>query len=239
MRIHITTLLSNLRPANLRPAKLTRQINRNKLRNAPVLLNRTAAPGSSKHSDPLTPVDPQPAFAALVDRNSRFLYRVAFSLLGNRQDAEDAVQETFMKLLRTNALRPNGTEGIQDERAYLARAVWRSGLDRLTSAPARAMRHAEDIADLNLASETTSPEQHAVDASDRDLMRRLIAGLPEDLRQPLILSAIEEMRPSVVAATLGIPEATVRTRIHRAKAELRRRFEALTARPASALEARP
>ena len=188
----------------------------------------------------MIPTEPQTTFASLVDRHSRFLYRIAFSLAGNRQDAEDTVQEMFMKLFRTNATRPHWQEdwqaGIKDERAYLARAVWRTGLDRLATAHSRAMRYAEDVTELPLSTATPSPEQHAVDSSDRALMRRLIAGLPDDLRQPLILSAVEEMRPSDVAATLGIPEATVRTRIHRAKAELRRRFASLT--PVATVEAR-
>ncbi len=179
---------------------------------------------------------PEPhTFASLVDRHSRFLYRVAFTLTGNRQDAEDTVQETFMKLFRTNASRPHWQEEIQDERAYLARAVWRTGLDRLATSHAKAMRHAADVTELPLSTPVPSPEQHALDSSDRALMRRLIASLPDDLRQPLILSAVEEMRSSDVAAALNIPEATVRTRIHRAKLELRRRFVALT----PVLELRP
>ena len=181
-------------------------------------------------------MNPSTAFASLVDRHSRFLYRVAFALTGNRQDAEDTVQETLMKLFRTNASRPQWQQDLQDERAYLARAVWHTGLDRLSTAHAKAMRYAEDVTNLTLSTPAASPEQDAIDSSGRALMHRLLAGLPEDLRQPLILSAVQEMRPSDVAATLGIPEATVRTRIHRAKAELRRRFAALT--QASALEAR-
>ena len=55
-------------------------------------------------------------------------------------------------------------------------------------------------------------------------MRTLIEALPEIFRQPLLLSAIEGMKSQEVAAVLGIPEATVRTRIFRAKAELRERF---------------
>jgi RNA polymerase sigma-70 factor (ECF subfamily) len=49
------------------------------------------------------------------------------------------------------------------------------------------------------------------------LLERLIAVLPEKLREPLILSAIEEMAPSEVAATLGINEAAVRSRVFRAR----------------------
>ncbi len=86
------------------------------------------------------------------------------------------------------------------------------------------MRHAEDVSEMELASAGPSPEQAAMAGSERELMRVLIAGLPEVLRQALVLSAVEGMRSGQVAAILEIPEGTVRTRVMRAKAELRRRF---------------
>ncbi len=165
------------------------------------------------------------AFAALVDRHARLLYRVAFGLLRNHQDAEDAVQETLLKLYRLDAW-----HGLDDERAFLARAVWRSGLDRLSSASARAMKHAEDVNEIEIASPSASPEENALGASARTVMRTLIEKLPETLRQPLVLSAIEGMRSHEVAAVLGIPEGTVRTRVMRARTELRRSFLAQEAR---------
>ena len=64
---------------------------------------------------------------------------------------------------------------------------------------------------------------------DRELLRRLIDGLPEELRRTLVLSAVEEMTSREVAAAMGIPEGTVRTRVMRARAELKRRFEAMRA----------
>lgn len=164
--------------------------------------------------------DAEELFAALADRHARFLYRVAHSLLGNRQDAEDAVQDTLLKLFRTGAWR----QPMRDERAYLARAVWRCGLDRRTTVESRAMRHAEDVAALGLRSAGLSPEDEALAAADRALLARLLAALPEELRQTLLLSAIEGMSGAEVAATLAVPEATVRTRLHRARGELRRRF---------------
>ena len=54
-----------------------------------------------------------------------------------------------------------------------------------------------------------------------DVLERMIAALPEKLRQPLILSTIEEMSPREVAATLGINEAAVRSRVFRARQILR------------------
>ncbi len=151
--------------------------------------------------------------------------------LRNQQDAEDAVQETLLKLYRGDAWQA-APERIQDEQAYLARSVWRAGLDRLGTAGAKAMRYAEDVSEMELQSAGMNPEQVVMAGSERELMRVLIEGLPETLRQPLVLSAVEGMRSGQVAAILEIPEGTVRTRVMRAKAELRRRFVQATLIPA-------
>ena len=58
-------------------------------------------------------------------------------------------------------------------------------------------------------------------------LERLIAALPEKLRQPLILSAVEEMSPREVAATLGINEAAVRSRVFRARQILKEKLAGL------------
>ena len=75
------------------------------------------------------------------------------------------------------------------------------------------MKHAEDVTEMQIQASGPNPEESALDHADRALMRRMIDALPEDLRQPLMLSAIEEMRSHQVAAILGIPEGTVRTRV--------------------------
>jgi RNA polymerase sigma-70 factor (ECF subfamily) len=153
------------------------------------------------------------AFVSLVERQGRFLYRVAYSVLRNSHDAEDAVQETFLKLYRTAAW-----EGMQEERAYLARVVWRIAVERL---PRREMVQAEDEA---LVAAGASPEDGAVRSVEAARLRRLIEMLPEELRQPLVLSGLEEMSSREVGAVMGIPEGTVRTRLMRARAELRRQY---------------
>jgi RNA polymerase sigma-70 factor (ECF subfamily) len=165
------------------------------------------------------------AFAEVVDRHARLMYRVAFSLLRNAQDAEDAVQETLLKLYRGETWRQ-----MDDEKAFLARSVWRVGLNRLGTQSAKAMRHAEDVTEMGLASGELSPEDRVVGAAERALLRRLIDELPENFRQALVLSAIEGMQSREVAEVLGVPEATVRTRVMRAKTELRRRFAQLAER---------
>jgi RNA polymerase sigma-70 factor, ECF subfamily len=160
-------------------------------------------------------------FEELVARQARFMFQVAFGLLRNRQDAEDAVQEAFLKLYRTD-----GWLRMESEKGFLARTVWRVALDHLP----RAAEQMQDVSEMQLSATGgagVSPEQIAVNEDERLVLRRLIDGLPEELRQPLVLSSIEEMTSREVAEVMGIPEGTVRTRVMRARAELRRRFVAM------------
>lgn len=69
-----------------------------------------------------------------------------------------------------------------------------------------------------------SPEATAVSSSGIARIHRLIDTLPEDLRQPLVLSTLDEMTSAQIGAALGIPEGTVRTRIQRARMLLRQKL---------------
>jgi RNA polymerase sigma-70 factor (ECF subfamily) len=156
-------------------------------------------------------------FAEMAERQARFMFRVAHGLLRNVQDAEDAVQEALLKLYRGD-----GWRAMEDERAFLARTVWRVGLDVVARRP----KGSEPL-EGEFTAGGESAEQSLVGHGERELLRRLIEGLPEELRQPLVLSAVEEMTSREVALAMGIPEGTVRTRVMRARAELKRRFEAM------------
>jgi RNA polymerase sigma-70 factor (ECF subfamily) len=160
-------------------------------------------------------------FAEMAERQARFMFRVAHGLLRSVQDAEDAVQEALLKLYRTD-----GWLRMQDEKAFLARTVWRVGLDVVARRP-RGTDPLEDDAGREFAAGGESAEESLVGHGERESLRRLIEALPEELRQPLVLSAIEEMTSREVAIAMGIPEGTVRTRVMRARAELKRRFEAM------------
>ena len=160
-------------------------------------------------------------FAEMAERHARFMFRVAHGLLRSLQDAEDAVQEALLKLYRTD-----GWLRMEDEKAFLARTVWRVGLDVVARRP-KSTEPLDDGAGREFAAGTESAEQSLVGHSERELLRSLIEALPEELRQPLVLSAIEEMTSREVAIAMGIPEGTVRTRVMRARAELKRRFEAM------------
>jgi len=161
-------------------------------------------------------------FALLVARHTRLMFRVAFSLLRNKQDAEDAVQEAFLKLYRGEAWRR-----MENERAFLARTVWRVALDRLPNGRMQEEKQQSfNETAGEFASAEGSPETCAVRSAQSARLRSMIDALPEDLRRVLVLSAIEELNSREIAELIGIPEGTVRTRMMRAREELKRLFEA-------------
>lgn len=162
-------------------------------------------------------------FAALVERQWKFAYQVAWAMLRNAYDAEDAAQEVFLKILRARAW-----HDLRDERAFIARAAWRSAVDRLRARKARISADpvpagaTEDH--LFGPSGDPDPEQLAIAANWEAAVHRLIDSLPEDLRQPLALSV--DMNSREIAAAMGIPEGTVRTRLLRARQVLRQKLAA-------------
>jgi RNA polymerase sigma-70 factor (ECF subfamily) len=165
------------------------------------------------------PVDDEVAarvarFAALVERQSRFVFRVAYAVLRNTEDAEDAVQETFLKLYRSGAW-----ERVANERAFLARVAWRISVGRL---PRRTGTSVNEP-----LSSASNPEDAAIAADWSVAVHRLIDTLPEELRQPLALSTVEEMSSHEIAEVMGIAEGTVRTRLMRARQVLRKKLSAL------------
>ena len=161
------------------------------------------------------------SFAELVHRHARQMFSIAFAVVRNAQDAEDAVQETFLKLYRGKAWL-----GMRDEKAFLARSVWRTALDRLSARGPLAL----ELDELQVATSGESPEGSALRKAQAERLRTMIDVLPEELRQVLILHAIEDMTSREVAKVLGIAEGTVRTRLMRARNELKRRFEAAQGR---------
>jgi RNA polymerase sigma-70 factor (ECF subfamily) len=155
-------------------------------------------------------------FAALVERQSRLVYRVAYAVVRNAHDAEDVVQETFLKLYRAGVW-----EDMRDERAYLARTAWRIAVDKLPKA-----RNQPLSPDLQ-SNESQNPEDAVVSADWSATVHRLVDALPEELRQPLALAAVEELNSRQIAQVMGIAEGTVRTRILRARQMLKLKLAGL------------
>jgi RNA polymerase sigma-70 factor (ECF subfamily) len=160
---------------------------------------------------------PQPtdSFAAFVQRHSRFVYRIALAVARNPHDAEDAAQETFLQLYRGDRW-----QAIEDERGYLARVAWRLAARRRR--PRMLERELSPEMQLELRSAEAGPEQSAMDRQLEAWLHARLDALPEKLRQPLALAALGELKLVEVAGVLGLPEGTVRRRIHSARQRLKR-----------------
>jgi len=158
----------------------------------------------------------------LVREHSRLVYRVAYAVLRRHHDAEDATQETFMRVMRYKSKLGN----VENPKTWLARIAWRVAVDRTR----RRGRDREVPLDdpekplAEIASSATAADETVRGAQVGAVLEKLIATLPEKLRAPLVLCALEEISPREVAATLEINEAAVRSRIFRARQILKEKL---------------
>lgn len=151
----------------------------------------------------------------IVREHARLVFRVAYSVLRNREDAEDAAQETYIRLMRQDVSK------IDDPRLWLARVAWRVAIDRV-----RKHKHASldeegmpEFADLRQGADDA-----LLEAELQAKVETMIEALPTKLREVVRLSTVQEMTSADVAQVLGIPEGTVRTRMSRARDILREKL---------------
>ena len=159
-------------------------------------------------------------FESVVREHARFVFKVAYSMLRNVEDAEDAVQETFLRVHRSGDL-PN----VRELKSWLARIAWRVAANRIRRRP-KAELEVLTKAGFQARAEEASAEQLLVRQEEAALLHRLIVTLPEELRHPLVLSTVEEMSSGEIGKVLGIPEASVRTRLFRARQMLKEKISA-------------
>jgi RNA polymerase sigma-70 factor (ECF subfamily) len=157
------------------------------------------------------------AFALLVARQSRFVFSIAYAVVRNVEDAEDVVQETFLKLFRTRAWTQ-----MQDERRFLARMAWRLAIGRI---PTKPLIHARERTEI--VSGESSPERAAILTERSRMIHRLIDALPEKLRRPLALSSIQEMTTPEIASVMSLPQGTVRRLLVEARAIVKAKLSRL------------
>lgn len=152
----------------------------------------------------------------LVTAYSGAMFRVANSVLRNATEAEDAVQEAFLRVLKKR----EQLAEIRDARVWLVRIVWNIVLDRKRRMKTRPEN--EDIADFEriLVAQGLSAEELAVSAQRHATMLRWIEELPTKEREVMMLSALEELSSVEIAAVLRTTESAVRSRIFRARALL-------------------
>ena len=168
----------------------------------------------SAPEDPATWV--APSWDEIVRTHADRVYRLAYRLSGNRADAEDLTQETFVRVFRSLAEYTPGTfEG------WLHRITTNLFLDMVRRRQKIRFDALADDASERLASEEPGPER-AYEQNNLDPeVQRALDTLPADFRAAVVLCDLEGLTYEEIALTLGVKVGTVRSRIHRGRVLLR------------------
>jgi RNA polymerase sigma-70 factor, ECF subfamily len=157
----------------------------------------------------------------VVREHARLVYRIAYSVLRNHHDAEDATQETFLRLVRY----ANKMHEIREMRSWVAQIAWRVSIGKKKT-PDVALDDANAVL-TQLRSLATGAEEIVLQKEMSEALERLMATLPPKLREPLLLSTVKELSTADIAEVLGTSEAAVRACLFRARQVLRDRLAVL------------
>ena len=169
----------------------------------------------------------QAAFEELMRRNSSASFKLAISILRDRQEAEDAVQDSYW-----NAWRAVGQFQRESKfSTWISRIVTNQCLMRLRKARRASFLYLDDgdaeggVGRLEIADAGPTPETEVGDKELSAVLRQEAGKLPPLLRDVLMLRDLSELPMPEVAERLGINIIAAKTRLARARAELRRRLE--------------
>jgi RNA polymerase sigma-70 factor (ECF subfamily) len=172
------------------------------------------------------------AFEILVKRHEQRVFRLLFRMMGNREEAEDVAQEAFLSLHR------HGHRFRREARfsTFVYRVAANAALNR-RRALGRSRNRVSELkvsqeAGFDLPTAPRDPEDAAAGSEAQQRVQSALLELPEDLRVAILLYDIEGQSYQEVARALGIPEGTVKSRIHRARNSLRELLRSYVGREA-------
>ncbi|MBN1910716.1 MAG: sigma-70 family RNA polymerase sigma factor [Pirellulales bacterium] len=152
-------------------------------------------------------------FDRLVTDHGPVLYRMAYRMVGDAQEAEDLVQETFRSAWKSRRLFKSG----RSDRAWLASILRRRSVDRWRRRRLPTVLTAE-LPEVPVAGDDPLHDHYT------DQMQEALAGLPKELRESLLLVVVGELTHREAADELGVPLGTVLSRVSRARRRLRERL---------------
>lgn len=163
------------------------------------------------------------AFGELVEQTQKTTYPLALRLVRARADAEDVLQESYVRVWR-------GLPALRDRGAtlgWICKIVRNVAVDRIrhqrrrrTASLDQPVAEGMDALVELIASDAPDPEHAVTSARARDELRRLVDELKEKHRIVLLLREVDDMSYEEISAALGIPVGTVESRLHRARKAL-------------------
>ncbi len=170
------------------------------------------------------------SFRRMVELNSANIYQVALKLMGDEQEAEDVLQETFLSAFEAI----DRFEGRSKLSTWLYRIAYNASLMRLrkqgtmtTFSLEQTLPDGEELMgqeSRHLVDWSTVPDDLLLSAEARQEMDRAIADLPESLRSTFVLRDVQGLSGMETAEVLGISVQAVKNRLHRARLRLRDRL---------------
>jgi RNA polymerase sigma-70 factor (ECF subfamily) len=165
------------------------------------------------------------AFEALYDRYSSTLYAMLVRILANPEDAQEVLQESFVKVW-TSAKMFDAGRG--SEVAWLISIARSRGIDRLRSRKIRGDRENDAGREISIHSsfvDKTTGADHAIRSQEQSVVRSALAELPEPQRVALELAYFEGLSQSEIAERLSEPLGTIKTRMQLGMKKLRGRLK--------------
>lgn len=159
--------------------------------------------------------------AGLVEDHATLLYRVAFSVVRSAAEAEDLVQETFLRALQHRETLAR----VDSVRAWLLRVLWNLALDRKRRVQPAQLD--ESLA-LSIISRELPADQRLSQATDLAHVLAALERLPKLERAVLLLTAFEELSVTEIASTLNKSPSSVRSLTFRARTHLQERLQHAT-----------
>jgi len=160
------------------------------------------------------------AFEEMVRAQQHRVYGLALRMLGNAAEAQDVAQEAFLRAHR----------GLADFRGDARLSTWlyqivsRLCLNRLAGSERRFARHGEEML-ARLPDARPGPDQTLERGELEEALHRAIAELPEERRIVVVLRDVEGLAYEEIAEVLELPVGTVRSRLHRARLDLKEKLE--------------
>lgn len=169
----------------------------------------------------------QAAYVQMVERYSPTIYNLALRMMGTREEAEEVLQETFLSAFRS----VGRFEGRSQLGTWLYRIAHNAAMMRLrrrqlpvTSIDAASQNEDGEIVPRQLVDWGALPDELLLSAELRRVLDAAVAALPEGLRSVFVLREIEGLSTTETAQVLGLSEANVKVRLHRARLALRERL---------------